>query len=228
MVGPLRPLPERSMWLCAVFVSVQASKLPAILKNSRSTFKRKVGQALVIYVEKPGGIYGLTIFAKTWASGRRNRFGWLKNLARKQAGSLIRQQERAAQYPRERSMAHLFHMEGQRQVRCCNCWLLLRSDLWVRWDLPPIHPCEILSAEFLKPLGISQYRLALSVHGPALRINEIVLEKRGITADTALRLSRFLGNSAEFWMNLQTSYERESARELSSRQIVHDIQPYVA
>jgi addiction module HigA family antidote len=65
-------------------------------------------------------------------------------------------------------------------------------------DFPPIHPGEILLEEFLKPMGISQYRLAASIHVPARRINEAVLEKLGITADTALRLSRFFGNSAEF------------------------------
>jgi addiction module HigA family antidote len=73
-------------------------------------------------------------------------------------------------------------------------------------DFPPVHPGEILLEEFLKPMGISQYRLAESIRVPARRINEIVLEKRGITADTALRLSRFFGNSAQFWMNLQTRY----------------------
>ena len=76
-------------------------------------------------------------------------------------------------------------------------------------DFPPVHPGEILLEEFLKPMSISQYRLAESIHVPARRINEIVLEKRGITADTALRLSRFFGNSAQFWMNLQTRFELE-------------------
>ncbi len=95
-------------------------------------------------------------------------------------------------------------------------------------DFPPIHPGEILSEEFLKPMGISQYRLALSIHVPARRINEIVLEKRGITADTALRLSRFFGNSAQFWMNLQARYELELARNLSSGKIEHEVQPFAA
>lgn len=95
-------------------------------------------------------------------------------------------------------------------------------------DFPPIHPGEILLEEFLKPMGISQYRLAVSIHVPARRINEAVLEKRGITADTALRLSRFFGNSAEFWMNLQLRYELESERELSATIITQEIQPYAA
>ena len=91
-----------------------------------------------------------------------------------------------------------------------------------------MHPGEILLEEFLKPMSISQYRLAESIHVPARRINEIVLEKRGITADTALRLSRFFGNSAQFWMNLQTRYELESARELSASSIDREVRPHAA
>jgi addiction module HigA family antidote len=95
-------------------------------------------------------------------------------------------------------------------------------------DFPPVHPGEILLEEFLKPMGISQYRLAERIHVPARRINEIVLEKRGITADTALRLSRFFGNSAQFWMNLQTRYELELARELSASSIDREVRPHAA
>jgi addiction module HigA family antidote len=95
-------------------------------------------------------------------------------------------------------------------------------------DFPPVHPGEILLEEFLKPMGISQYRLAERIHVPARRINEIVLEKRGITADTALRLSRFFGNSAQFWMNLQTRYELESARESSASSIDREVRPHAA
>jgi addiction module HigA family antidote len=95
-------------------------------------------------------------------------------------------------------------------------------------DFPPVHPGEILLEDFLKPIGISQYRLAKSIHVPARRINEIVLEKRGITADTALRLSRFFGNSAQFWMNLQTRYELESARESSASSIDREVRPHAA
>ena len=95
-------------------------------------------------------------------------------------------------------------------------------------DFPPVHPGEILLEEFLKPMGISQYRLAESIHVPPRRINEIVLAKRGITADTALRLSRFFGNSAQFWMNLQTRYELESARNLSASSIDREVRPHAA
>lgn len=75
--------------------------------------------------------------------------------------------------------------------------------------LPPIHPGEILQEEFLEPMGISQYRLAKDIGVPPRRINEIVHGKRGITADTALRLSRYFGLSERFWMNLQSRYDLE-------------------
>ena len=71
----------------------------------------------------------------------------------------------------------------------------------------PIHPAEILLEEFLVPLGISQYRLAQAICVPPRRINEIVHGKRAITPDTALRMSRALGTSDRFWMNLQTRYD---------------------
>lgn len=74
---------------------------------------------------------------------------------------------------------------------------------------PPIHPGEILLEEFLRPMEISQYRLAKSISVPPRRINEVVHGKRNITADTALRLSRFFGTSERFWLNLQTRYDLE-------------------
>ncbi len=75
--------------------------------------------------------------------------------------------------------------------------------------LAPIHPGEILMEEFLKPLGISQYKLAKDIHVPARRINEIVHGKRSITADTALRFSRYFNLSERFWLNLQARYDLE-------------------
>ena len=75
--------------------------------------------------------------------------------------------------------------------------------------LPPIHPGEILLEEFLKPMGISQYRLAKDINVPPRRINEIVHGKRSISADTALRLARYFGLSERFWMNIQSRYELE-------------------
>ncbi len=73
--------------------------------------------------------------------------------------------------------------------------------------LPPIHPGEILRVEFLKPRGLSQNALARALNVPPRRINEIVLGKRGITADTALRLARFFGTSTEMWTGLQADYD---------------------
>ena len=75
-----------------------------------------------------------------------------------------------------------------------------------------IHPGEILREEFLKPMNMTAYKLAKSLHVPAPRINDIVLGKRGITADTAVRLARFFGTTEQFWMNLQTSYEVRRAK----------------
>ena len=75
--------------------------------------------------------------------------------------------------------------------------------------LPPIHPGEILAEEFLKPFGISQYRLANDISVPPRRINEIVLGKRSVSPDTALRLSRYFGLSERFWINLQMRYDLE-------------------
>ena len=79
--------------------------------------------------------------------------------------------------------------------------------------LPPIHPGEILLEEFLKPMGISQYRLAKDIHVPARRINEIVLGKRAISPDTALRLSRYFSLSERFWLNLQARYDLEMEKD---------------
>ncbi|HET7275247.1 MAG TPA: HigA family addiction module antitoxin [Longimicrobiaceae bacterium] len=79
--------------------------------------------------------------------------------------------------------------------------------------LAPIHPGEVLLEEFLKPLGLSQYRLAKDITVPARRINEVVHGKRGITADTALRLSRYFGTSERFWLNLQSRFDLETEKD---------------
>jgi antitoxin HigA-1 len=78
--------------------------------------------------------------------------------------------------------------------------------------MEPIHPGEILFEEFLRPLHISQYRLAKDINVPPRRINEIVHGKRAITADTALRLSRYFGLSERFWLNLQSRYDLETEK----------------
>lgn len=78
--------------------------------------------------------------------------------------------------------------------------------------IPNVHPGEVLREEFLKPLGITPYRLAKLTHIPATRISEIIKENRGISADTALRLGKFFAMSAEFWLGLQMEYELREAR----------------
>lgn len=82
-----------------------------------------------------------------------------------------------------------------------------------RKKLPPVHPGEILIEEFLIPLGISQYRLAKDIAVPPRRVNEIVHGKRAITADTALRLSRYFGTSERFWLNLQARFDLEREKD---------------
>lgn len=89
--------------------------------------------------------------------------------------------------------------------------------------LPPIHPGEILLEEFLQPLEISQYRLAKDIGVPVRRINEIVLGKRRITADTALRLARFFGLSERFWMNLQARYDLEVEKDRLSDRLEQEV-----
>ena len=84
--------------------------------------------------------------------------------------------------------------------------------------LPPIHPGEVLLEDFMRPLGLSQYRLAQELNVPALRISQIVHGKRAVTADTALRLARYFGTSANVWMRLQARYDLEVAEaELAER-----------
>ena len=79
--------------------------------------------------------------------------------------------------------------------------------------IPPIHPGEILKEEFLEPLGLSQYRVAVDISVPPRRINEIVHGKRSISADTALRLARYFGTTDRFWLNLQMHYDLEKERD---------------
>lgn len=87
----------------------------------------------------------------------------------------------------------------------------------------PIHPGEILLEEFLEPMGISQYRLAKDISVPPRRINEIVLGKRAITPDTALRLSLYFGLSERFWMNLQTRYDLETEKDRLQNRLEQEV-----
>ena len=97
-----------------------------------------------------------------------------------------------------------------------------------RKKLNPLHPGEILQKEFLEPMGLSQNKLAMALHVPARRINEIVLGKRGITADTALRLARYFGMSPHFWLGLQMDYELDIAQDSLETRIAAEIMPMAA
>ena len=102
------------------------------------------------------------------------------------------------------------------------------KDVTTGKRIPPIHPGEILREDFLRPLGISVYALANAIKVPRSRVNDIVLGRRTITADTALRLGRYFGTSAEFWINLQAHYDLAVVKETSRRRIDKEIEPHAA
>ena len=91
-----------------------------------------------------------------------------------------------------------------------------------------IHPGEILHEEFLKPMGLSASALSIALRVPAPRVNDIVRERRGISSDTALRLARFFGTSAEFWLNLQSGYDLKSVTAASGKRVRKEVQPHAA
>ena len=93
--------------------------------------------------------------------------------------------------------------------------------------LSPVHPGEVLLEEFIKPMELSQNRLAINIGVDTRRINEIVLGKRAITADTALRLSRFFGNSPQFWMGLQSQYDLDITQDQLGKRLDREVRPYV-
>ena len=97
-----------------------------------------------------------------------------------------------------------------------------------RKKLAPVPPGEVLLEEFLKPLGVSQYQLAKAISVPPRRINEIVHGKRAVTADTALRLSRYLGTSERFWLNLQARYELEGEKDRLGDRLKREVQVLAA
>jgi len=89
--------------------------------------------------------------------------------------------------------------------------------------MAPIHPGEVLQADFLEPLGVSQYRLAQDISVPARRINEIVHGKRAVSADTALLLARYFGTSERFWLNLQARYDLEQQRDVLGARLAKEV-----
>jgi addiction module HigA family antidote len=99
------------------------------------------------------------------------------------------------------------------------------SDIDTGDTIPDIHPGEILRSEFLEPLGMSVNALALALRVPAPRINDVVRGKRAISADTALRLQRYFGASAQFWLNLQIAYDLRIATAAAGEQIEREIEP---
>jgi addiction module HigA family antidote len=101
--------------------------------------------------------------------------------------------------------------------------MIMKSKL-----LTHITPGEILDEDFLKPMGLSQYRLAKDISVPARRINEIVKGERGITADTALRLGRYFKMSAQFWLNLQSHYDLEITKGMLGRRLEREVKELVA
>jgi antitoxin HigA-1 len=109
-----------------------------------------------------------------------------------------------------------------------NCGLSQEVTNMEKKKLSPVHPGEILQKEFLEPMGLSQNKLALALHVPARRINEIVLGKRGVTADTALRLSRYFGMSPHFWLGLQMDYELDVAEDSLEAKIEKEVTPMSA
>ena len=94
--------------------------------------------------------------------------------------------------------------------------------------LKPIHPGEVLLEEFLNPMGLSQNRVALDIGVPARRINEIVLGKRRVTADTALRLARYFGNSPQFWLGLQMDYDLDRTEDAIADRLEREVRPLSA
>lgn len=91
--------------------------------------------------------------------------------------------------------------------------------------LSPIHPGEVLLEEFIKPMNLSQNRLAIDIGVDARRINEIVLGKRSVTADTALRLARFFGNSPQFWLGLQNQYDLDVTEDRLGKRLEREVRP---
>lgn len=98
----------------------------------------------------------------------------------------------------------------------------------IKNGMRPVHPGEILLEDYLKPIGMTANALAAALRVTPARINDIVREKRGVTADTALRLARYFGGDAQSWLNLQTIYDLRVAEKDKGKRIAHDIQPRAA
>jgi len=102
----------------------------------------------------------------------------------------------------------------------------IRGIVMTKDKLKPVHLGEVLLEEFLKPMGLSQNRVALDIGVPARRINEIVLARRRITADTALRLARYFGTSPQFWLGLQMDYDLDVTEDAIANRLEQEVRPY--
>lgn len=127
---------------------------------------------------------------------------------------------------RDRETEKVFPREGTRRLPPDVQRMAQRklTILMAQKKIPPVPPGEVLREEFLKPLGVSQYQLAKDLSVPPRRINEIVHGKRAVTADTALRLSRYLGTSERFWLNLQARYELEVEKDRLGGRLKKEVQ----
>ena len=165
----------------------------------------------------PAGSFG------NWTAPR-NCVTWSRRL--KSLGSLAWRPRGAIQRPDQRPVACLLHLARRERIRCRDRGLSLGACMAKSLKrLSPIHPGEILRAEFMEPLKLSMNRLALDLHVPVTRVAEIVHERRGITPDTALRLARYFQTSARFWLNLQSAYDLEVAEDELSRNIEREVRP---
>jgi antitoxin HigA-1 len=105
-------------------------------------------------------------------------------------------------------------------------WITIEETVMA--DFAPTHPGEVLREDFLKPLGMSQYALAKAIGVPQMRISDIINGRRGITPDTALRLARYFGTSAEFWIGMQATFDLETARDQIGAEIDSQVHPRAA
>ena len=117
-----------------------------------------------------------------------------------------------------------FSLARRRRLRGRDLRLPLKGAHMTEKRLPPVHPGEVLLEEFLKPLGLSQNRLGLSIGVHPRRINEIVLRKRRVTAETALRLARYFGTSPQFWLGLQSDYDLDVAADELGERLEREVQ----
>jgi addiction module HigA family antidote len=107
-------------------------------------------------------------------------------------------------------------------------WTTTEETTVIKNGMRPVHPGEVLREEYMKPLGLSANALAKALNVPTPRINDVVRGRRGVSADTAMRLARYFGGDARSWLNLQTAYDLRVAEQTSARRIAREVTPAVA